>query len=152
MRKHKLTIGIGVMIVFFSIISCITTRDSPAPGCIQRIGCSPMGGCFGKTIIQDLQLENAPACLQVNINNCNGGVIDVNNTCEDRLTLGGTVIEAGESATFDMRQDGVEFSLIRIASNISEFVPSSDQAIELNGKLGDQRVMISFTKTAPLCE
>lgn len=152
MRKHKLTIAIGVMIVFFSIISCITTKDSPAPGCIQRIGCSPMGGCFGKTIIQDLQIENAPACLQVTVNNCNGGVIDVDNTCEDRFTLDDNVVEPGDLMSFDIRQDGSEFSLIPVASNISEFIPSFDQAIDLYGKLGDQSIKISFTKTAPLCE
>jgi hypothetical protein len=140
------------MIVFLTIISCITTKDSPAPGCIQRIGCSPMGGCFGKPIIQDLQIENAPACLQVTVNNCNGGVINVDNTCEDRFTLGVDVVEPGDSMNFDIRQDGGEFSLIPVASNLSEFVPSSDQVVELYGKLGDQSVKISFTKTAPLCE
>jgi len=152
MDKHKLKIMIVSIIAFFVIISCITTKDSPAPGCDQHLGCAPMGGCFGKTIIQDLKVEGAPDCLKVSVNNCNGGVIELDNACSDALHLGEMVINAGENAIFDVSQEGESFTLIHISSNFSEYIPEMDQVVRLTGALGDQQIVISFTKTAPLCD
>ena len=65
---------------------CGPKRDSPAPGCA---GSGGFGGCAGKTVILDLQVENAPACLTIRVNNCNGGILDVNNQCDEAAILGG---------------------------------------------------------------
>ena len=42
---------------------CVVKKDSPAPGCVEYWGLSPLGGCFGTTAIIDLEVEPEHACL-----------------------------------------------------------------------------------------
>jgi len=140
-----------VAVVLVSL-SCIVSQDSPAPGCVERIGCAPMGGCFGKTVIQDLEVTG-PDCLLVEANNCNGGVLEITNACFEPFIVGNEEVPSAGSVSFDLRQtsDG-DVELFAISSNFSDFIPESDQLIEMTGKLGDLTVEISFIKTAPLCQ
>jgi len=138
--------------LLFLLTGCII-KDSPAPGCVEYIGFAPMGGCNGKTILTDLTLEGFPECVQVTLNNCNGGVLEVQNDCSEILILSNLEIPPGESVNLDIKPaaDG-EFELIRIPSNFSDYSPTTDQSIKITGSIGDQALTISLTKTAPLCE
>lgn len=62
-------------------------REMQAPGCIKGAGLT-IGGCFGKTLIKDLQIAPEVPCLRISVNNCNGGVLEVGNRCEDDLRIG----------------------------------------------------------------
>jgi hypothetical protein len=152
MGIRKGLVIILIVAVALVSLSCIVSSDSPAPGCVEHIGCAPMGGCFGKTVIQDLEVTG-PDCLIVAVNNCNGGVLEMTNNCSESFLLGNEEVPPAGSASFDLRQtsDGV-IELIEISSNFSDFIPESNQFIEMSGKLGDISVEISFIKTAPLCK
>jgi len=136
----------------FLLTSCII-NDSPAPGCVEYLLIAPMGGCNGKTIITDLELEGFPECAKVTVNNCNGGVLEVINDCTETFTLSNFEVAPGESVSLDIQPaEGDSFDLIRIPSNFSDYTPPEDQFIKFIGSIGDQTLTISLTKTAPLCE
>lgn len=61
-------------------------REMQAPGCIKSAGLT-IGGCFGKTLIKDLQIAPEIPCLRISVNNCNGGVLEIGNNCEEDLRL-----------------------------------------------------------------
>jgi hypothetical protein len=113
-----------------------------------------MGGCFGKTVILDLQVEPALDYLTVEVNNCNGGVLTVDNLCNETLVLGGVEISPGERhRNLDIAgRKGNTYFLTRIGSNFAEYIPAADESIEVLGTLGDQQVKVSFTKTKDLCQ
>ena len=136
----------------FLLTNCVV-KDSPAPGCVEYLHIAPMGGCNGKTIITDLELEGFPECAKVTVNNCNGGVLAVRNDCAIILNLENMALQSGEAMTLDFQptMDG-NFELKRIPSNFSDYSPSEDQFIEIIGSIGDQAISFSLTKTAPLCE
>jgi hypothetical protein len=137
---------------FFIITGCIV-KESPAPGCVEYLLIAPMGGCSGKTILTDLELEGFPECAKVTVNNCNGGVLAVQNDCSEALSLSNFEIAPGESFNLDVQPDSDGgFVLVRTPSNFSDYSPSEDQFIEIIGTIGDQALTISLTKTAPLCK
>ena len=142
------------MVFLLLSISCGGSEVSPAPGCNTGGGCFPvMGGCFGKTVIQDLVVTGGSDCLRIGVNNCNGGVIDIENDCQNDLIFNQVIIQPGDSMTLDLFQttEG-QFEFIQIASNFSEFVPKTNQRIEITGTMEDKSVRIAFVKTAPLCD
>jgi hypothetical protein len=119
---------------------------------VKYIGLAPMGGCAGKHAIVDLKAD-APDCLRISMNNCNGGVLEIQNTCADAFLLGGNMILPGEMASLDIRDDGVgNYSLLRNYSNFSSFLPAYDIPVRAAGDLGGRKIQFSFIKTGPLCE
>ncbi|MBN1120799.1 MAG: hypothetical protein JXJ17_06945 [Anaerolineae bacterium] len=138
---------IAILIILF-LAGCV--EDSPAPGCAKGFG---MGGCFGKTIITGIQVEPEMDCLEIDANNCNGGVLDVRNTCEGTFVLDGNEIGPGDSATFDIEimLDG-SYRLVEGDSNFSALEVSEDLPVSFSGSLDGQQVEIRYTRTAPLCE
>jgi hypothetical protein len=136
-----------------SLSSCIVTKDSPAPGCVESLGFSMMGGCFGQTAILDLTAEPEIACLEFTVNNCNGGVLEVNNSCEETLVFDGVEIPSSGSANLDVVEEvGGRYSLRDVGGNFSDYIPDEDKRIAVTGVLGSQEVEVTFTKTAQLCE
>jgi hypothetical protein len=132
---------------------CIVTQDSPAPGCVKSIGLPVAGGCFGKTTLLDLQVAPATECLDLTINNCNGGVLEVRNTCAETLRLGGIEILPSDTASLDLTVDAAgTHTLIRTGGNFSDYIPDKDQHISFDGTLGTQAIAVTLTKTAQLCE
>ena len=124
-------------------------EKSPAPGCNQGLG----GGCFGRTVIQDLVVEPEVECLRIKANNCNGGVIETYNGCESLLVLGDHEIEPGDYPAFDLVENGDgSFRLVEVDSNFSEYMPVEDKQVTITGFFDDRPLTITFTKTAPLCE
>ncbi len=135
---------------FFS--GCVAIRDSPAPACVKYIGPAPMGGCAGKHAIIDLEVD-APDCLRISANNCNGGVLEIQNTCADAFLLGGNEISSGELASLDIRDEGDgNYGLVRNYSNFSDFLPASDIPVRASGVLRGKEIQLTFIKTGPLCE
>jgi len=132
-------------------ISCrlLGGNDSPAPGCNEGIG----GGCFGRTVILGMQVQPEIECLRIKTNNCNGGVLEVYNGCEDVLVLAGHEILPGDYPAFDLAETGDGgYRLVEVESNFSEYLPDTDRSVTVSGKIDGQVLNISFTKTAPFCE
>ena len=148
-RRWLLTV-VGLLAV--SILGCLMKTDSPAPGCIEYWGPAPMGGCFGKTAILDLRVEPVHECLEIRVNNCNGGVLEVTNTCDEMFILSHATIHPGERhVSLDLdREDGV-YVLEPADGNFSDYVPVEDESVEVWGTLGAEEVRISFLKTKGLC-
>jgi hypothetical protein len=151
-KNHLVWISICIVIqlIFFTAGCVRAEAENPAPGFRKSFG---MGGCFGKTALLEVAVEPAVDCLLVEGDNCNGGVLDIHNSCAEDLFLANAIVPAGKYTTFDLveEQDG-SYSLIKIDSNFTEFIPDADTALSFTGNLGDQEVEISFIKTAPLCE
>jgi hypothetical protein len=133
-------------------VGCLVKKDSPAPGCIEYWGPAPMGGCFGKTAIVDLTVEPQTECLEIAVNNCNGGILELSNSCAEMLILDRITVHPGESNVgLDLDRQNGEYVLNSTDSNFSEYVPSEDEFVEIRGLLGAQEVKISFVKTKKLC-
>ena len=113
-----------------------------------------MGGCFGKTVIMDLEVEPSIDCLTIEVNNCNGGVLEVSNSCDEPFVLAGVEITPEEyNVGLDVlgKEDG-RYLLTATYSNFSDYIPQENEEIEFVGALGDQEDLVSFIKTKKLCE
>lgn len=141
-----------ILLVPISIGACLTRKDSPAPGCIEWWLPPLPGGCFGKTAILDLRVEPEMSCLEIDVNNCNGGILEVTNDCAQSLVLGGVEIEPSDgNVGLDVRRENGEYRFVYSSGNFSEYTPQQDERIEVWGTLGAQEVRVSFTKTRELC-
>jgi hypothetical protein len=147
MHATNKALFLGLLVL---VLGGCAPQDSPAPGC-RRGGL--MGGCFGKTAIVDLQVQPEIACLEVEANNCNGGVLDVYHTCTETLVLDGIQIPPSEPVTLDvtLTPEG-DYSLVEVYSNFSEITPEEDLPVTITGTVGDRPLEITFVKTRPLCE
>jgi hypothetical protein len=127
--------------------------ESPTPGCVKWIGFRPKGGCFGKTAIVDLEIRGASDCLSVQVNNCNGGVLKIYNTCTEIFLIEKIEIPPDGLMTLDLRENykGV-VELFRTSGNFSGYAPVEDQHMIFNGTIGDGVVGVSFTRTRLLCD
>jgi hypothetical protein len=150
-----------LVLIFFTLFcdlltqtSCIIIKDSPAPGCVKRVGFPMSGGCFGKSAILGLRIEPNRNDIILQVNNCNGGVLEVRNTSDQLLVLGGVEIETSGYTALDVRErqsDGF-YSLKEISSNFSEYVPQQDEVIKVHGILGKEQLVVTYTKTKKLCD
>jgi len=131
--------------------ACISPEtESPAPGCRQSFG---MGGCNGKTIIKDVTFEPRIDCLVISGDNCNGGILDVHNDCDEDLTINDHVVPAGKFTSFDVIKDAEgQYDLVVIDHNISIFIPEQDMPLTFEANLGEQQIDIHFVKSAPYCD
>ena len=151
-RPSVRIVAVVITVCVLLLSGCLVVKDSPAPGCVKRIGISPMGGCFGKTAILDLEVEPGIECLSIAVNNCNGGVLEVHNGCDETLMLEGVSVEPGDRLGLDVVADGDRHALVRAGGNFSEYVPETDEHIEVVGTVGERSLTVTFTKTARLCE
>jgi hypothetical protein len=143
---------VGVQVALL-LSGCIVVKDSPAPGCVETVGIQLLGGCLGTTAILDLTVEPENECLEIAVNNCNGGVLEVYNTCSEKLVLGGVEVLPSENVSLDVvEEEGDGYALIEAGGNYSDYIPETDQSIEMVGTLGSQEIKVAFTKTAELCE
>jgi len=152
-KKRLLTLSV-LLLLLSTAVGCIVRKDSPAPGCVKYWGLAPMGGCFGKTVIMDLEVEPSIDCLTIKVNNCNGGILEVSNLCNESFVLGGIEIKSQDrNVGLDVlgKEDG-RYLLTVTYSNFSDYIPQENEEIELVGSLGDQEERVSFIKTKKLCE
>ncbi len=141
---------LALTLALLLLVGCVV-HDSPAPGCVEYFGPAPLGGCRGKTIIRDLRLEPPSDCLRAEVNNCNGGVVELHDGCAQPLRLDGVFLPAGESASLDLLPQGEGFVLTETAGNFARTVPSHTLVLTFTGELGGSPITLTFTKTAPLC-
>lgn len=152
-KKYRWSVLAGASAsLLFLLSGCMVTKDSPAPGCVEHVGFSGAGGCFGKTAIIDLSIEPETECLDITANNCNGGILEIHNDCGEEFILGGETIAPGDLVSLDLVKEGTRYTLVEVSSNFSEYVGRTDERIELTGTLGGQEIVVAFTKTGPLCE
>lgn len=152
-RSARSTMSITVVLLALLLSSCIVTKNSPAPGCVKSIGLPTMGGCFGKTVILDLTIEPEHECLVITVNNCNGGVLEVDNSCQETLVLEGVEVPPSDRVSLDVIEgENGMVSLSDVGGNFSNYIPEEDKSIALTGLLGSQQIRVAFTKTAQLCE
>ncbi len=151
MRLVRYAPIICISICLLILSGCII-KDSPAPGCRKTIGFPMMGGCSGKTAILDLEIESAPECVIIEVNNCNGGVLNIRNTCGENINLHEIVIPSGDSVSLDVKMVDGSIELIQSHGNFSDFIPDEDTRIELIGEAGINPIQFAFTKTKRLCE
>jgi hypothetical protein len=154
MRLARLTPGLltWALLTTMLVTGCLVKKDSPAPGCIEYWGPSPMGGCFGTTAMLDLKVEPQLECLEITVNNCNGGILEVSNSCAEMLDLGQITIHPGDlNVGLDVAKQNGEHVLVSVDSNFSQYIPEEDELVEIHGTLGARDVIISFIKTKALC-
>jgi hypothetical protein len=111
------------------------------------------GGCLGKSAILDLKVDPNIDSIIFQINNCNGGVLEVRNSSDQLLILGGVEIQASDYVSLDVleRQSNGFYSLEEINSNFSQYVPEKDEVIKVLGFLGQEQFTVTYTKTQKLC-
>ncbi|OAN48471.1 hypothetical protein A6A03_07755 [Chloroflexus islandicus] len=128
-------------------------QDSPAPGCVKRLAFSEIGWCKGRTAIIDLEVTSAPRCLDIKVNNCHGGVLEVRNRCNEVFVLGGFSVEPDKEKTtfFEVITRGDEYFLAPTFDAFTFYIPRRNMLIEAVGTLGDQAITVRFTKTKLLC-
>jgi hypothetical protein len=153
-RLGKLTpwLLVWVLLTTVLVVGCMVKKDSPAPGCIEYWGPAPMGGCFGTTAILDLEMEPQLECLEITVNNCNGGILEVSNTCTETLALGQIAIQPGARYVgLDVDKQNGQHVLVSVDSNFSRYIPEGAELVVIQGMLGGREVRISFVKTKALC-
>jgi len=151
-KKSLLTLSL-LLLLLVTNVACMI-QDSPAPGCVKYWPFEPMGGCFGKSAIIDLKVEPPIDCLEIEVNNCNGGILEVSNYCDEPFILGGVEIgPSGHNVGLDVlgKEDG-SYILTATGSNFSDYIPEEDELIELVGMLGNREVRVSYVKTRKLCD
>jgi len=143
---------IGLIVLFILPSLGLAAEDLP-PGCVKQLG---PGGCLGKSRIESIAVSPALSCLHLAVNNCNGGVVTVQNECTSSFVLGEIKIDVKAMAP----KDSIE--LFRNASgavkakfssgNFASYSPAKDDRLSIEGKVGNVNVRIQYTKTKPLCE
>lgn len=132
-----------VGLIFIS--GCINETDSEAPGC-GSAGIVPTG-CLGKSTIKDVKIEPPVECLKLRANNCNGGVLGIENRCSEDLEIGGKIIYADsyKLVEFVRDQEGKKF-VIEPPGNFDSYNPEDEDLLSVNGTLGEKEVTISYVK------
>ncbi len=152
-RRALLTrLGMWLVAGWLALIlqACLVVEDSPAPGCVRYLGLAPMGGCQGRTVILDLHVAPQPTCLDIEVNNCNGGVLEVYNKCGDPLVLGGVTVQPDDRVSLDISPED-EAALVETGGNFAAYTPSVEVRVAFTGTLGGETIAVTFRKTAPLC-
>lgn len=124
-----------------------------APGCDPR-NKEIIGGCFGKTLIVVLNVEPAIKCLSVSVNNCNGGVLEIRNRCDQPLLVGDLQLPGGARSSVSvelMKGSDGDTIAVRASGNYASYVPPADERLAIWAEVGRNRFRISYTKTAKLC-
>lgn len=123
-----------------------------APGCIKTNKLI-FGGCFGKTLIFDLNVNPRVECLSIDINNCNGGILVISNLCNESFVTGNIEIKPQDKYVgLDVLKDEInKYSLIYSDGNFARYIPKQNEKINIIGVLGNQTIEISFIKTKELC-
>ena len=144
---------------FFCIgaVSAAYGSDIP-PGCNPKYQ-GTIGGCNGKAQIEQLKLDGAPSCLYALANNCNGGVVEINNRCEGRnLSLGSLTIaplsnDRGTATAVELEKDNNQKITIKESrGNYASYFPKETEELSIDGDMEGQKVKLSYIKTKQLCE
>ncbi len=147
--RQKLLILAAVIGLTLSC-SLFVSERSPAAGCNKSIG---MGGCLAITAIIDLSVDPIIECLEIEENNCQGGFLDIRNSCQESFILEGIEIPPSGYTSIDIEEDENGYiSLIEVGDFAIEYEPDENKPVTVSGILGNQEIKLEFIKTAPLCE
>ncbi len=131
-------------LVFSYLFGGEPETQQTAPGCNGGGGIT---GCLGKSFIRNASLEPAFNCVRLDPNNCNGGVLGVENHCEDDLTIGGVVVAAGEFKNVELvREAGGAVAVVEPEGNFDSYNPETADELGVYGTLGAQAVQLSYVK------
>jgi len=121
-----------------------TKAEAKAPGCE---GPSGITGCMGKSFIKDINIEPSVECLKIDANNCNGGVLEIENKCNAGLEIGGKTIAAGSHKLIEFVKNypGSTF-VIELKGNFDSYTPLLEDTLTIEGKLGEQDITLSYLK------
>jgi hypothetical protein len=146
-----------ILLLIIVIAGCVSFSE--APGCNN----SPfIGGCFGTHLIKNLTVEPEISCLKIESNNCNNGVIEILNYCEENVTIAGIKMEEKRineygtvipsDLTIDpIRKPSGEIIVNNTLGNYGNYEPTFDDFITINGTVGNTSIKISYVKTKSLC-
>ncbi len=130
--KKLLIAGIAIILFLIIIILIMSLRT----------------GCFGGSSIDNIEIRPSSDCLKITSNNCNGGVLEINNKCGSDLELGSLKVPAGSYESADVRaKEGDHYILMASAGNYADYSPEKDEKVTVKGKLGDNDLLLSFIKT-----
>ena len=148
--KFLLKIAVAMLLTISS--HSWAAADLP-PGCTKQIG---PGGCQGKSRIESIVITPSRPCLRFFANNCNGGVVEVQNDCIYPLELGAMKIDVKANPprnSIELFRDAQGSVKAKYSSgNYASYSPSKDDSLSMNGKLGQMTIRIQYVKTKPLCE
>ncbi len=112
-----------------------------APGCLNHKD----DFCKGKRIIKNLSITPEINCLHIRVNNCNDGLIIVENRCLEEVSI-------GKISPFPNRGEfKFDFNPIETVSYDNRFFPENDTYVSVNGTYNSNPFTISYIKTGPLC-
>jgi len=142
----KIAFLILIFLVFLIIYSQREkeTKDDFAPGCEGKGGIT---GCLGKSGIKDIKVGLPVDCLHVKANNCNGGVLGIENRCTADLFLRDVIIPQNSYQLIEFIRDS-NGSVVVLApkGNFDSYNPLDEDTLSVRGLLGDLPLVITYTK------
>ena len=167
LRNRNLKFFLIVFFIFILIIGSLTwlysninpfkqtNHGDIPPGCRSNpiIPIPNAGGCFGKSLILNLSVSLDIPCLYIVVNNCNGGIIGISNSCNEILDIGGIKIYSGSRYVGLDVSEKINGTYLfgETEGNFANYIPENNEFIEISGNIGDDNITISFVKTKQLC-
>ncbi|MFH1587563.1 MAG: hypothetical protein ABID38_06935 [Candidatus Diapherotrites archaeon] len=113
---------------------------------ILSSGC--MDGCGWKdSYITDLRVEPSIPCLSVSVNNCNGGVLEIINDCDENFEIGDALIYSNYNDAIEIVRNPKGQTLVMESNgNYTSYVPDEDIFLSANGNIGEKIISISYVK------
>jgi hypothetical protein len=140
--------------LFAAFLIAVATISDWGPVCplAESWGPTVLAGCLSISAILNVELSPPIPCLDVDVDNTNGGVLLVSNYCDSVLVMGG--LEIGPSIgpiNLDVLQgENGEFRLTPASRSFATYIPLEHQWIKISGRLGSETVTLRFTKTKAL--
>ena len=132
----KYSVLLAVSMIFVILIS----------GCVNLF--SDIHGCFGENEILDLNINPKFACLSIRANNCNDGVLEITNNCDQKVKIGDLDIPKGDFS-FELLKDEVGNVYINYTrGNYATYNPKNNETLSINGFVGESQFHLSYLKTS----
>ncbi len=119
-----------------------------APGCSLGAGIS---GCTGKSIITNLMIDPDVGCVKITPNNCNGGVLEIENSCDSSFVIGGFNMPANSSAIVELVKENGAYRAKEARGNFANYYPDKNEDVGFTAQSGSKKIKVSLVKTAKLC-
>ena len=123
------------------------------PGCSKQLG---PGGCSGKSRIEFITVTPPLSCLHFSVNNCNGGTVTIQNECQFPWVMGQIKINVNASApknSIELYKDAKGIVKATYSNgNYASYHPTKNEVLLIEGKIGQEKVRLQYTKTKALCD
>jgi len=110
---------------------------------------------MGKSRIESVVVSPAQACLKLYVNNCNGGIVSIDNQCAYPLELGDIRVKIKATPPEDsielFRDEAGTVRAKFSAGNDASYSPVKDEDLLTNAKLGKIDLQLRYKKTKPFC-